>query len=135
MSWTNDYIRIPFVEHGRDRDGVDCWGLVRLVYFDRLGIDLPTLTGYANTKDKLTIPGIIGQESSLWQPVSLGAEKELDVAVFRICGVPMHVGIVVKPGIMLHSECGSGTYVANYLTEMQWVRRLEGFYRYAECSN
>lgn len=133
--WTNEYIRIPFAERGRSRDGVDCWGLVRLVYADRLGIDLPTLTGYSNTKDKPSISSIIGEESSHWQPVPLGQEREYDVAVFRMCGLPMHVAIVVKPGVMLHSERGSNTYISNYVTEMQWSKRIEGFYRYAEHPN
>lgn len=135
MSWTNNYIKVPFAEKGRARDGVDCWGLVRLVYQEILGITLTELVCYTDTKDKLSISKIIGEESSKWVKVPIGSEKEFDVAVFRMCGVPMHVAIVVRKGIMLHSERGSGTYVTCYDREQQWSRRLEGFYRYAKHTN
>lgn len=134
--WTNDYIRIPFLERGRDRAvGVDCWGLVRLVYADRLGVELPTLTGYSDLKDRISIAQIIGEESASWWSVAPGFERIYDVAVFKMVGRPMHVGIVVKPGVMLHSEQGKGTHISEYSKDLHWSNRLEGFYRHADRPN
>jgi len=40
-----EYIGIPFLEDGNDRNGLDCWRLVVMVYKERLNIDLPDFSG------------------------------------------------------------------------------------------
>ena len=129
MSWHNEYIKIPFEERGRQVDGADCWGLVRIIYHRELGVQLPILQKYTSTKDKDALPTIIQEESSTWQPVKLGDEQPFDVAVFNMCGVPMHVGVVVRQNFMIHCERGSGTTLEDY-TDRKWCNRLVGFYRY-----
>lgn len=131
--WTNDYIRIPFKERGRARDGADCWGLARIIYQERLGIELPSLSDYEHTKDKVRIPDIIKAESHSWEFIKPGDEKAYDLAVFRMVGLPMHVAVVVEQGLMIHCERGSGVYITEYYKEHQWDRRLEGFFRHAKC--
>lgn len=133
--WTNDYIRIPFKERGRERSGADCWGLARIIFSEQLGIDLPALVGYADTKDRAHISEIIKTEAITWEFLKSGSEKAFDIAVFKMLGQPMHVGVVVEPGLMIHCERGSGVYLTHYNKENQWYRRLEGFFRYAKCAN
>lgn len=131
---TNNYIRIPFKEHGRSRNGADCWGLACIIFQEERGIELPSLTGYENTKDRVRISDIIKSESITWDFIEPKDEQAFDIAVFRMMGQPMHIGIVVKPGVMIHCERGSGVYITEYYKEGQWDRRLEGFFRYAKHS-
>lgn len=132
---TNKYIRIPFKEHGRGPYGADCWGLACIIFREELGIELPLMAGdYDDTRDK-KISELIKAGSVAWNVVARGLEKTFDIAVFRMLGRPMHIGVVVKPGRMIHCERGSGVYLTDYNIEGQWDRRLEGFYRYATGSS
>lgn len=126
MDWIADYIGLPFKEHGRDRNGCDCWGLVCCTYREQLGIELPLYTDYQHTKDP-AISHLIVAGSQLWSGVI--NPRPFDVAVFNIYGRPMHVGLVVSPGRMLHIERGIDACIQDY-TGHAWGKRLEGIYRY-----
>ena len=41
IMWFEDYVGIPFVDLGRDRSGIDCYGLIRLLYSERLSVEMP----------------------------------------------------------------------------------------------
>lgn len=40
-SWLNDYIGIPYQFGGRTREGLDCYGLVKLIYSEQYDEALP----------------------------------------------------------------------------------------------
>ena len=123
-----DYIGIPFLEHGRDRRGLDCWGLLRLIYLEQLDIVLPSYSErYESAEDgkKLRdlVLNVIGPE---WETA---ADPEPgDAALFRIAGEPMHVGVVIGKGEMIHVMKGIDVTIERF-TGWQWKHRLAGFYR------
>lgn len=132
-SWHNEYMRIPFKDRGRDWDGSDCWGIARIILKIRhpKHPDLPMLDHYGNTLDKVNLPKIIeGEAVRAWVEVPIGQEQELDIGIFRTCGVPMHLGVVVRPGFMIHCQKGNGTLFTNYRTDHKWSNRIVGFVRY-----
>lgn len=131
-NWTNDYIRIPFKDCGRDRFGADCWGLARIIYQEKLGVDLPSLLFYRDTVDRGTIAGLYENEESTgnWIKIPKGEEKPFDVIVLKILGFPMHIGVVFSKGFMIHCLKGCGTVVVDYNSDT-WNKRIVGFYRYA----
>lgn len=43
--WILPYIGLRHALGGRDRNGVDCWGLLYLVYREHFGIELPVFPG------------------------------------------------------------------------------------------
>jgi len=123
-----DYIGIPFAAHGRDRAGCDCWGLVRLIYAERLGVVLPSYAGdYADPKEEAEIAVLIRGQLPAWRRVDF--ELPGDVALLRIRKEPMHVGLVVRPRWMIHILNGIDACLERYDAPV-WRRRIVGFYRH-----
>ena len=128
--WLGHYIGLPFKEHGRDKGGLDCWGLVRLVLAEQFGFHVPSYSGdYSRTSDSVAISKLINRESVDWRKVDSGDENLGDVIVMRMRGQPMHVGLVVGDGQMLHVERGINSALERYTTS-RWVSRIEAVYRY-----
>lgn len=137
VSWASDYVGLPFVDGGRDRNGVDCWGLVRLVYAERLSINLPDFAEI-RARDWRNVSGAIAEavETSEWLPVIRGAEREFDVVVMRghsdgarALSVRSHVGVVAPGGCVLHVEEGTDAVVPK-LGSVTIKDRIAGVYRY-----
>jgi len=59
--WYNKYIGIPYQEKGRSETGVDCWGLVKLVYEKDFNILVPGFTDSYEHQDTERIEELIAQ--------------------------------------------------------------------------
>jgi cell wall-associated NlpC family hydrolase len=134
--WLNEYIGIEFENKGRG-ETCDCWGLVRRVYSEQFGIEIPSFTEYDSADDIKEVARLIkGKESSrgeTWIEVPVDEECFGDVAIFKIAGAPVHIGMVLGDNKMLHVEKGIDSCVENY-KNMRWVRRLHKFYRHKDRS-
>ena len=127
----SSYIGIPFASKGRDCTGLDCWGLVRLVYKEKLNIDLPSYVDeYVDATESKSVANAMDTYSSTWLKVDYGKEKKFDVIIMSIRGLPIHVGVVVKFRYMLHVLDKLQTCIERYDTPI-WSKRIKGFYRYA----
>ena len=128
--WAGHYIGLPFLDHGRDRSGLDCWGLVRLVMAEQYGIALPSfIHEYQRTTQVDKISTLIEREALKWKVVSPGSETCGDTIVLRVRGKPMHVGMVLGDRQMLHIEFGINSVIEKY-AGARWSERVAGFYRY-----
>lgn len=129
--WWNSYIGTKFKDKGRGADGVDCWGLVCLIYRNELGIELPSYTEcYENTDDKNTLTDLIANEQkSKWAEVV--NMRSFDVLVLKIDGLPYHIGIYTHDNKFVHCERGFNTVVAK-LDSFRWQRRLMGAFRWVK---
>lgn len=124
----DEFVGVPFVEFGRDRSGCDCWGLVRLVYAERLGIDLPCYSErYLSTQDAAHLQSLITGELAPWHQVEI--ERPLDAVLMTEGGVIRHIGVVERPGWLLHVEDGGTAVIEPYRTG-HLRRRIVGFYRH-----
>ena len=115
MTWFDKYMNIPFKDHGRDFDGCDCWGLVRFIYQEEKGLELPSYAGqYACTTDREKLSDIIEAEKhgvDGFTEITDGGLKVFDVFILKSKGKPCHIGIMVDKNQILHTEHGTGPIV------------------------
>ena len=129
--WYEDYLGLPWALGGRDRNGIDCWGLVRLVHKELLGIELPSWIDDPHALDS-TFRGrmkAFDAHKHEFLLVPKGEERPFDIASLTINGCMWHVGLLVsRPFNILHIEDEEGSVLSD------WSRREDflhfgGFYR------
>lgn len=119
---------VPFVPHGRDYDGWDCWGLVWRGYRDAFVVALPSYTeDYASPDLQTEVDQLIHREMTTWREVD--DVRHGDVALLRVGNAHCHVGLVIGAGLMLHVQRKIGTCVER-LDSPIWRKRLVGIYRH-----
>lgn len=129
MSWSATYVGLPYLDHGRDRRGVDCWGLARLVYRDELGIDLPSYTGlYASAEELSEVHAALAddQARSPWRKVD--EAEPFDLFELRCGAFHTHVGVAVNASLMLHVHAGGSVCIERLAP--RWSSRIAGIYRH-----
>lgn len=133
MHWTNDYIGLPFKPHGRLRsEGLDCWGLYRLVLLERHGLSLP-LWDTVSPDDHAVVGALLEREAATpeWRQVHPAEADDGDCILMRgyVNGHvgPLHVGCFVQPMRCLHVEIATASVCVSW----QHVNhRLLGIYRH-----
>ena len=123
------YAVIPFLDGGRDFDGCDCWGLVRLIYKNELGIVLPTY-GEISALDVARVAREMDFGKSLWREVE--RPKRFDLALLRNLargGLYSHIGIYVDDKRIMHTTAAMGVTVHK---EKDLEGMIGGVYEYAK---
>lgn len=134
LDWSAAFVGMPYADLGRTRDGADCWGLVRLVYAEKLGIELPAFDGrYATTEARGEIARLISEQAAAgdWERVE-GRHRPFDLLVFRVGRYDSHVGLNVRPGLMLHMAEEDQARVDSYACE-RWAKRFAGAWRHRDA--
>lgn len=132
--WVNEYIGLPYRSHGRDRYGVDCWGLIRLIYQEQYGLTLPSYTeAYRTAEDEEEIGALMHAHRGGWLEIPLVGAQAGDVLLIRMRGQPMHVGLVLDTPWFLHVHAGTDTVVERW-DSVKWAHRLVGAYRYGRLA-
>ena len=125
-------IGLPFRFGGREvPDGLDCWGVVNVIYRDAFGVALPDYKHLSTDGPERTMraSGVIESDKVGWREVKSGCERPGDVVLFRRFGLPLHVGVVMGSGRMIHSDVPAGVVQARY-DGATWAHRILGFYRH-----
>lgn len=129
--WVNDYIGIPFKTNGRDRDGMDCYGLIAAVYKDLLDIDVPD---WAVKNDHIftvmqTITKGLKIEVTEERAYEVANPNDMDILVLSRISVAYHVGIYVAGGVLHTVYNGNGScyeslesFMAKCRGDIRWYR-------------
>jgi hypothetical protein len=127
--WHNKYIGIPFLDKGRDTNGIDCWGLVRLVYKQEYNIDLPNFSTNYEADDAEQMKDLLAQYKEGWEKIDTPTEG--CVVLFNILGVESHMGIAVSSTHFLHARDRRDSAIESF-DSVGWKNRITGFYKYSE---
>lgn len=128
IDW-NRYVGIPWRQHGRDTQGCDCWGLVRLVYAEQLGLELPSYAGdYVDTQEREVLSRLIedGRDAGPWREVEKASPG--DVLLFRVGALTTHVGLAMSRGRMLHAHRDQSK--VERIADPKWRDRYLGAWRH-----
>lgn len=130
--WANDYVGIPFESKGRSKNGADCWGLVRLVYEDELGIELPDFGELYRSPASYSDIGRGIQSDlfmDLWRPIE--KPESGDLIIIRWANNPAHVGIIASETEMLHTLQATDAVIQKFTSRI-YLTRIWGFFRHTE---
>lgn len=124
------FVGIPYLDRGRSVVGLDCWGLVALVFRGLRGIELPSYAEcYVTASDRAAIARLIAGEIEPWLEIDAASEQIFDVVLMREGRYPRHVGIVTEPGQLLHVQDGETSRIERYRSGAL-MHRVVGFFRY-----
>lgn len=128
------FIGVPYVPHGREYTGADCWGILFLYYRDVLCTPVPAYSAEMEAREfhRVDIGPLIDDERERhWKAVDV--PQPGDCILMRAGRHDSHVGIFLGQGRMLHSE-GPHPSVIDRIGDMRWRNRISGYYRLNECS-
>lgn len=144
-AWVNQYIGVPFLEHGRTPVGWDCWGCLRWGLDKHFNIQVPAYDGVTwhpapehwSNEEKAAFRR--KQERELYEfamSTMMTGWRRVE-RPYPGCGVHMrphrqaiHVGLVVAKGWMMHVEEECATVCVEY-DGIHWRNRVMGFYEWA----
>jgi cell wall-associated NlpC family hydrolase len=112
--WVEQYLHVPFVDRGRAMRGADCLGLVAIVLEREAHVSIPDY-GFIGCDDHQRIAMAIAkakQADDQWRPWPIREARVFDVVPMTTDDrEPDHLGVMVSPFHVLHTERGSGPSV------------------------
>jgi len=105
----NKYIGIPYKTGGREINGADCFGLVKLIFKDLKGIDLPDFTDLVYDKDTWDednhILHHINNFKSGYGFFTVDPPyQQFDCLIFAESRSADHIGVYIGDGKFLHTN-------------------------------
>lgn len=133
--WTEQYIRIPFVESGFDKSGCHCWGLVYLIYLQEKKVELPKYDIITSSQIRKMIAAK-DYEIATGPWVQVIHPEPLDVAVMRGEDehgrmTERHVGVFAGNNHIIHVEKGRDSQ-CDSMDNLLFRTRVTRIFRYVK---
>jgi len=123
------YIGIPFEDRGQSMESSDCYGLVRLVYKQELGLVIPEFNSSCADTRRI-FSDYLKQISEHWDLVT-EETKPFDVIAMAYDHdhpkIVQHFGIYIGNGMMLQTLKGIGAFTIKVSEYQHYVK---GIYRW-----
>lgn len=122
-----EWLGAPYVNRGRTREGVDCWGLPLKIY-EKAGVKLFDVPEFEYSVSWSKQGGNFLAENAHrdWQKIE--APEFLDGILFKnLHGIAYHTGIVLSGHRFIHATM-YGVIISKY-TDKDVAGKIEGFYR------
>lgn len=123
MSIFGKYVGIPYVHKGRSLNGLDCWGLVVLIYRELFNMELLDMENYEQDWAKQGNNYFLENYSKQFEQVE-NLEK-YDIILFKVDEAIRHAGIYLGDDKFIH--CPKIGVVISRLSI--WKKRIAGCYR------
>lgn len=101
----------------------------RLIFLHELGEDLPNFSDdYATSADAHAIRVLLDNGLREFEEIAPGREQIFDGVLMREGHFPLHIGTVIRPGLLIHIERDRSSVAESYRNN-PLRHRVLGFYR------
>ncbi|MBM3210609.1 NlpC/P60 family protein [Candidatus Poribacteria bacterium] len=128
ISMIMKYVGIPYKHQGRDMNGLDCWGLIKLVYKENLGIEIWDIN--ADYSEDWCWEGkdyFIENYQKQWERVKNPSIFDV-VLINNGRGTSNHAGVMLGNNMFIH--CVKAGVVISKITDKMWKDKITGIFRF-----
>lgn len=137
-AWVSPFIGSPYSDDGKAPGTFNCWTLFAHALKTGFGFDIADYNGpvwagrdgveaMAEAAEAFARRFTIVATGDAWR-AGAHLEQPGDAVLLRLSGHPVHIGLVVAKGLMLHTNSSIDACVERYGAPL-WRRRIEAFYR------
>lgn len=137
-AYVGNYIGAPYKDAGEPPKSFNCWQLFAHIQRCERGLALPDYDGpvWSGRAGLEAMHEAAEAFAQRFIEIATGVEWragrrvecEGDAILLRLSGAPIHIGLVVAQGWMLHINKGIDACVESY-RDPHWTHRVIGFYR------
>lgn len=123
----SEYVGIPFRELGRDKGGVDCWGLIKLIFENEYKIVLPEY--YISHHDEYNVTEKMTNVEDGWHEVSQPFEGVICLLTMHENDKSLlnHIGLFINNAKFIQATKTIGSFIVGK-DHPYWSKKIKKLY-------